>query len=175
MLYFISNGKGQIKFGHTISPDGRLKTIQTSNPENCRFILTLDIQNAEQVEALMKERFAYCQLKGEWFEVPFSVALDGLIEIRSLMHFPGQAELGLASPPLPTLAECAEEFKKWWIEKHNPDWDETLPLDQLWKTYQMDFLRRKADEPSFEEKARAAGEIFAKIQASLKSVHPESD
>ena len=148
----------------------RAKTFQTGNSDKCSVLLSLEIENAREVEALMHERLAFCRVEGEWFEVSFQRAFHELTELLPQMVFLGQAELGLSSPLKPRFDECAEEFKKWWVEKINPEWDEQqLALSAVWKSYRDDFLARAADDPSAVEKDEAVSEVFAKLKAELRS------
>jgi hypothetical protein len=168
MLYFIA-ARGRIKIGHSRDPFIRAQTFQTGNAEKCRVLLSLEIENAREVEALMHERLAFCRVEGEWFEVSFQRAFHELAELLPQMVFLGQIELGLSSSLKPRLEDCAEEFKRWWVEKINPRWDERqMPLIALWKCYRDDFLARADDDQSVEQKDKALCEAFAKIKAELR-------
>ena len=142
MLYFISDG-ARIKIGHSQSPFDRARELQIGNAKSLTVLLTLDIENAKQIEFMMHERLVHYRLEGEWFSIPFSRAFEGLLELRSLMHFPGQAELALSSPPEPKLSDCIDEFRQFVLER-NPNWNEvTHPLTYLWSNYRRDFFEAK--------------------------------
>jgi hypothetical protein len=144
MLYFIAAG-GRLKIGRSKDPFQRVKTIQTGNPEPCRVLLALDLDNAELVEAILHERLSHARKEGEWFEVTFERAFNELVEARPQMVFRGQKELGLVSPRQPELEECVDEFRSWWSTEIDPEWVETelLSLPYLWGEYRKDFFKWK--------------------------------
>jgi hypothetical protein len=142
MLYFIAAG-GRLKIGRSKDPFKRVLAIQTGNPESCRVLLAVDLENAAAIEAILHDRLSYAKREGEWFDVSFERAFNELLEAKPQMVFRGQKELGLISPPQATLNDCAEEFRQWWSTVINPEWKETemLSLQYLWENYQADFLK----------------------------------
>ncbi len=121
--------------------------IQTGNPESCRVLLAVDLENAAAIEAILHDRLSYAKREGEWFDVSFERAFNELLEAKPQMVFRGQKELGLISPPQATLNDCAEEFRQWWFTYINPEWEENelISLEYLWRTYRSDFLEWRAE------------------------------
>ncbi len=146
MLYFIAAG-GRLKIGRSQDPFKRVLAIQTGNPEPCRVLLAVDLENAATIEAILHARLSYAKREGEWFDVSFERAFNELLEAKPQMVFRGQKELGLISPPRPTLDDCAEEFRHWWSTSIDPEWkeNELISLEYLWRQYSGDFLGWRAE------------------------------
>jgi hypothetical protein len=65
-VYFIQVGDcGAIKIGRSRSPQARMQTLQTANPETLR--LRGVIPGGVELEQHMHERFAHLRISGEWF------------------------------------------------------------------------------------------------------------
>ena len=135
-----------MKIGISKDPFTRIKSVQTGNPEECRVLLALDLDNAKVIETILHERLSHARSKGEWFEVTFERAFNELMDARQEFVFRGQKELGLVSPRHPELEECADEFRSWWSTQIDPEWveSELLSIPYLWREYRKDFFKWKA-------------------------------
>jgi hypothetical protein len=66
-LYIISDESQRLKIGVTNNLEGRLRTLQTGNPEQLTIIFEEEIENPTKIERYLHRRFHKNRLKGEWF------------------------------------------------------------------------------------------------------------
>jgi hypothetical protein len=66
-IYFIQQGEnGAIKIGYSTDPEKRLRTLRTASPYPLQ--MRLVIEGGKKLEKELHDKFADCQLDGEWFE-----------------------------------------------------------------------------------------------------------
>jgi hypothetical protein len=66
-IYFIQQGEnGAIKIGYSTDPEKRLRTLRTASPYPLQ--MRLVIEGSKKLEKELHDKFADCQLDGEWFE-----------------------------------------------------------------------------------------------------------
>lgn len=86
-LYCISDGKGRCKFGYSVDPLGRLRSLQTGNSSVLELVhsISVDCLCIRDLEReLHREIGLHRKLKGEWFLIDSVTAKNLLLwfEIR---------------------------------------------------------------------------------------------
>lgn len=75
-LYCIADDSGLCKFGYSRDPSGRLRELQTGNPNPLSLILSVGLPESEtlrrsfaarQLEQQLHRDFAHLRVRGEWF------------------------------------------------------------------------------------------------------------
>ena len=64
-VYFVQDGHGNVKIGHTNYPDQRVAAMQPSNATKLQMIRVVD--GCVYMEGWMHRRFSHARLIGEWF------------------------------------------------------------------------------------------------------------
>ncbi len=63
-VYMLTSGYF-VKIGHSMDPSDRLRSIQTSSPEDCELLFA--IPGTQQLERALHREFAACHYRREWF------------------------------------------------------------------------------------------------------------
>lgn len=66
MIYFIGNGRGQVKIGFSLRPFERLKMLQTASPDTLEILAMAP--GREDKEKFYHEKYREYHINGEWFE-----------------------------------------------------------------------------------------------------------
>ena len=87
-VYFIQ-GKcgGAIKIGYSVSPQKRIKELQTGYPDTLTILLM--IPGNESIEHALQRQFEGSKLKGEWFR-PDSILIDKIKELAIKYSHPAE-------------------------------------------------------------------------------------
>lgn len=70
-IYFLSSGpNGPIKIGIAACVGGRIRMLQTGNPEPIEYVASCEVSevNSRRIECWLHARFEKHRLRGEWFE-----------------------------------------------------------------------------------------------------------
>lgn len=73
-VYFVGNGNGQVKIGHSKEPLIRLAGLQTASPHKLELLAV--VPGTEKVEAELHRKFATFRLSGEWFQLSDQLKLE---------------------------------------------------------------------------------------------------
>lgn len=65
-VYFISNGRGQVKIGHTDDPAARLAQLQVASVQPLTIVRLAD--GGAAAERWLHRRFSLQRVRGEWFD-----------------------------------------------------------------------------------------------------------
>lgn len=65
----MADGSFQYKIGISKHPEKRLKENKTSNPNKLQIVHTFKSQHSNIMETALKNRFKYCRIEGEWFNL----------------------------------------------------------------------------------------------------------
>lgn len=91
MIYLITDGEF-IKLGKSKSVKQRFSAHQTSNPRELTIIAAFECIDDHQAEKHLKDKFAQCQVRGEWFDVPARDLIQAVLKSGMLLE-PGKHTL----------------------------------------------------------------------------------
>ncbi|WP_135553180.1 GIY-YIG nuclease family protein [Paenibacillus cymbidii] len=76
-VYIIENEFGRVKIGSSIYPDDRIRMIETqSGSVTTKRFISDQREYYKETEKALHEKFASSRAVGEWFDVPFSTAVE---------------------------------------------------------------------------------------------------
>lgn len=79
---YVFEAGGLYKIGRALSPEGRLRELQTGNAHKIEIIMTCKTSRAHQLETALHRRFIGARHVGEWFEL----TLDDLEWLEGFMR-----------------------------------------------------------------------------------------
>lgn len=85
-VYLISDESGRVKIGVSNDIDGRLRSLQTANPEKLTLLATC--HGGEALEKRLHERYEDRRLEREWFKLKRGVVGDLILEIEAKSGYP---------------------------------------------------------------------------------------
>jgi len=152
MIYFISNGLGQVKIGYSLNPSRRLKDLQTASPNQLELLAILPGDQVTETE--YHSKYADCNIGGEWFEFSF----DLQIEIEAIAFVYG------IEPTKEDLALYNENFIAWERETSKIEDEYDVLTSEIEK--QIDELEKKIDDLT-DEKDKELLEIERKYPFTI--------
>jgi hypothetical protein len=102
-VYAIGHPHEFVKIGRSKNPTQRLKSHQTSCPYNLYLVTAVPVDDSDEVEKRLHERWSDKQVRGEWFDIDpedYDVFVDMAKMEASNFDF-----------------ESVEEFRKYQQEK----------------------------------------------------------
>lgn len=70
MVYIVNEeGTSYYKIGFTDDIDARLKSLQTANAHNLKFVYGIETDDPRKLEKTLHSHFARDKMYGEWFEI----------------------------------------------------------------------------------------------------------
>jgi hypothetical protein len=76
LVYLIRNEEHKYKIGVTSrAVTKRLKELQTASPSKLEVLYTYETENAFKIEKHLHNRYSYCKINNEWFDLDFNDAL----------------------------------------------------------------------------------------------------
>ncbi len=70
-IYFIKEVEsGRVKIGFSNSPEKRLKSLQTANPNRLMIVNIVRVSDTRKCETDIKSQLKVYQIKGEWYDIP---------------------------------------------------------------------------------------------------------
>lgn len=177
-VYIIKSSDGYCKVGKALSPEGRLRTLQSGSAHRLHLYHKIETDSYDKCELFFHHILRHYRMQGEWFDLP-----EYLVEkIR-----------GIASLNLSDMTRDREEAMCGWLppdknpravseQKKRQEAEERLKREhQARVEAQRREAQARARDPRYDEKkaraekkAREDEQIRQHIETLLRNQHPHS-